>query len=119
MAGLGREEELGELSGGCLKAQFGEFTGIVAAEEIEEVVLVNVKLDAVFLGEAPFAITAAGFPIRDVALRDVDPDLLECSGDVFLRNMIEKHPVDGVAHGLWEARDLAVARLLAAGRSVG
>ena len=64
------DEDLGEASGGGLKADFGELGGIVAAEMIDQVVLVEAVLEDEILFEAPFEVTAGG-PIGYVALRDV------------------------------------------------
>ena len=94
-----------------MKADLRDVAGIVAAEKVDEVVLVPMNLDGVFLSEAPFAIAAVSFPIGDVALSDVDVEFREGVDDVFLLNMIEEHAVDDVAHGFVQASDLAVARL--------
>lgn len=104
------EKELGELSGGGLKADFGEFAGVVAAEKIDEVVLTQVEVKGVFLGEAPFAIATAGFPVGDVATGDMDAYFVERLDDPLGRQVVEEHPVDHVALGFWEASDFAVAR---------
>jgi len=49
-AGEFLEEDLREAGGGSLEADFGELRGIVAAEEIQHVILVQSILEDVFLG---------------------------------------------------------------------
>ena len=45
------EEDLRDASGGGLEAHFGQLRGVVAAEEIHHVILVEAILEDVFLGE--------------------------------------------------------------------
>ena len=59
-AGEFLEENLRELSGGGLEAHFGKLRRIVAAEEIQQVVLVEAVLEDVLLGERPFEVTTRG-----------------------------------------------------------
>jgi len=59
-AGEFLEEDLREAGGGGLEADFGEFRGIVAPEEIQEVILVETVLEDVLLFEAPFEVAAGG-----------------------------------------------------------
>ena len=54
------EKNLREACGGGLEADFGELRGIVAAEEIQKLILVEAILEDMFLGEAPFEVTASG-----------------------------------------------------------
>jgi len=69
-ASFGSEEELGELSGGELKADFGELAGVVFAEVFEEVVLKQASFEGAVLFDAPVAIAATSFPVGDVAFGD-------------------------------------------------
>lgn len=110
LLGFGREKEPGELCGGDLKADFGEFGGVVAAEKIKEAVLVKAELKGVFLCEAPFAVAAVGFPVGDVALGDANAEFVEGGDDSFLRDILKEHAINDVADGLWEAGNLAVTR---------
>jgi hypothetical protein len=57
-AGSFVKEDLGEAGGGGLKADLGQLGSMVAAEMIEEVILVEAVLDDEVLFEAPFEITA-------------------------------------------------------------
>ena len=73
-----------------MQADFGEFGGVVTAEEIDEVVLVEAEVSGVFLGEAPFAVAAPILPIGDVLLVDDDAQFVErllrfCPGRCFER----------------------------------
>jgi hypothetical protein len=54
------KEDLREAGSGGLEADFGEFRGIVAAEEIEQVILVETVLEDVLLFEPPFEVAAGG-----------------------------------------------------------
>ena len=94
-----------------MQADFGQFAGVVAAERVHEVILMEMQLDGEVLGETPFAIAAVGLPIGDVALSDFDADLLEGLDDMFLGNVVKEHAIDDVANGFGEARDFAVAGL--------
>jgi hypothetical protein len=63
------EQDLGKPSGGGLETDFGQFRGVAAAEEIEEMILLDTVLKGLFLGQGPFEV-AAGGPIGNVALGD-------------------------------------------------
>jgi hypothetical protein len=106
---LRAEEEFGKTHGGKLKAEFGEFGGVVAAEKREHVVLVEAKGDGLILGHAPFPIAAAGFPVGDVAPGDFNADLLKRANDSVVRDIIAEHAIYHIAVKLWQPRDLAVA----------
>jgi hypothetical protein len=54
------EQNLRELSGSGLEAYFGQLRRILAAEEIQQVILVEAVLEDVLLGERPFEVTARG-----------------------------------------------------------
>lgn len=102
------EENVREASGGDLKADFGQFGGIVAAKEIQELILVEAVLEDMFLGVLPFEVTA-GSPIGDVAVIDGVASLVEGGDDVFVGDRIPEHAVDHVALEFGEAGDAAVA----------
>jgi hypothetical protein len=108
------KEDLGEAGGGGLKADFGQFGGIVAAEMIEEVILVEAVLEDEVLFEAPFEVTAGG-PVGDVALRNVKTAFIKGEDDVFVVDAVAEHAVDHVALKFWEAGDEAGAAGLALG----
>ena len=57
---------MGEACGGGLEADFGQFGGVIAAEVVNQVVLVEAVLEDEVLFEAPFE-EAAGGPVGDVA----------------------------------------------------
>lgn len=90
------EEDLGEASGGGLETDFGELGGIVSAEVIDEVILVEAVVDDEILLEAPFEV-AAGGPIGDIAFGEGKAGLMNCGDDVFVWNAIPEHAVDHVA----------------------
>ena len=46
---------------------------IVPAEEIGEIILKIAVFESLSLGGAPFLVTTAGFPVGNVALRDLEP----------------------------------------------
>lgn len=117
--GSRREEELRKVGGGSLEANFGKFAAIMAADEVDEVILMVVKLDGMFLSEAPFAVAAVGFPIGNVALRNVDADFFKCLGDFFLWDVVKEHAVNDVSDGFWKAGDLAVAGHAGPRRMIG
>ncbi len=107
------DEELGQLGGGGLETDFGKLLGIVLAEMVEELVLVEAMADDVFLGERPFKVTAGG-PIGDVALGDGVAGLIESGDDVLVSDAVPKHVVNLVALKPGEAGDAAVAAELTA-----
>lgn len=107
--GLGREEELGQFGGRSLEADFGNVGGVVAAEEFDEVVLMQLDLEGVFLGEAPFAVAAAGFPVGNVAGGNAYAESVEGSYDLVVGDVVEEHAIDEIAMGLRESGDLAIA----------
>ena len=100
------EEDLREASGGGLKADFGDLGSIIAAEMIDEVVLVEPVLEDEFLNGAPLAITAGG-PIGDIALSDSEAGLADGGGDVPVMDAVGDHVIDHVANRLGQASDAA------------
>jgi len=109
LASFGFEEELGELGGSELKADFGELAGVIFAEVFEEVVLEEASFEGAVLFDAPVAIAAAGFPVGDVAFGDSDAVFFESADNLGVRDVIAEHAVDHVEFGVREAGDFAVA----------
>jgi len=109
LAGFGLEQEFGEVSGSGLESDFGELAGVFVAEEVGEVVLAKTVFDGVVLFEAPLAVTAAGFPIGDVALGGTIADFVEGADDVGVGDAVAKHKVDHIPFELGEPGDCAVA----------
>jgi len=71
---------------GCrLEANSGKFGGVIAAEEIEHVILFEALGGELLLGEGPFEVTAPG-PVRDVALVGGEVLVSEGGDDVFVRD---------------------------------
>jgi len=103
------KEELGELGSGELKADFRELGGVGGAEMFDEIVLVETSFKRAILFNAPFAIAAAGFPVRDVAFGDYDGVFIESADDSGVGNVIAEHAIDHVADGMGKASDFAVA----------
>jgi hypothetical protein len=117
VVGLGEllEKDLREASCSGLKTYFREVWRVVAAKEIEEVILLEPVFDGLFLGERPFEITA-GKPIGNIALGDAgEPDLVQSGDDVFVGNGIPEHAIDHVALRARETGDAAVASGFALG----
>ena len=54
------EENLGEASGGGLEADFGQLGGVLTAEMIDQMVLVEAVLEDEVLFQAPFEMAASG-----------------------------------------------------------
>ncbi len=75
------EEDLGDAGGGGLETDFGQLGRIVAAEEIQEVILIQAIVEHGFLFETPFKI-AAGGPIGDITLYNGEPGVVEGGNDV-------------------------------------
>jgi len=119
LGGLRCEEELGELLGGGLEADFGDFAGFATAEDVSEVILAQLGSDGAVLCEAPFAITTAGSPVGNVAFGDFDIEFVEGSDNAMVRDVVEEHAVDHVALGSWEPGDFAVAGALDGRRTCG
>jgi len=109
LLGIRGKEESGELGGGGLEANFGEFGCVVAAHEIEEVVLMEAEAGGVFLGKAPFAVAAVGFPVGDVLLIGTNAEFVEGTNNPVLGDVEREHAVDDVAEGFGEAGDFAGA----------
>src|SRR4051812_12068231 len=103
------KEELGKLRGGELKADFGELAGIGGAEVFDKVVLEEAGFKSLVLLGAPLAITAACFPVGNVALGDGDAVLVERADDFGMGDVVAKHAIDQVANGTRKAGDFAVA----------
>ena len=61
------------------------------------------------LGEAPFAVAAAGFPVGDVLLGDANAEFVEGVYNPVLGDVERDHAIDDVADGFGEASNLAVA----------
>ena len=108
-AGIWFEEELGELGGSKLKADFGELAGVVFAELFEEIVLEETGFECSLLSDAPVAIATPCFPVGDVAFGDFEMEFVESIDDLGVRNVIAEHAVDHVACAVGEAGDFAVA----------
>ncbi len=103
------EEDLGETRGGGLKADFGQFGGVIAAEVSDEVILIEAVLKDEVLLELPFEVAAAGDPIGDIAFGDGIAALAKGQGDIFVGNGVAQHVADHVALDLGEVSDTAAA----------
>lgn len=108
-AGFGFDEELGELGGSELEADFGELAGVVGAELLEEIVLEEASFERAVLCDAPFAIAAASFPVGDVAFSDTKAEFAESVDDLGVGDVVAEHAVDHVADGVGETGDFSVA----------
>ena len=108
-ADLRLEEELRELCRSELKADFGELGGVGGAEMFDEVVLEEASFKSAVLLGAPVAITAAGFPVGDIALGGCDAVFVERADNFGMGNIVAEHAVDHVADGMGKASDFAVA----------
>jgi hypothetical protein len=102
------EECFGKSSRSGLEADFGEIGSVVAAEMIEQVVLVEAVLEDVVLFELPLEVTAGG-PVGDVAFGEVEIGFVESSDDIFVRDAVADHAVDHVALEFGKAGDVAGA----------
>lgn len=103
------QEELRELGGGELKADFGELGGVGGAEVFDKVVLEKAGFKSMVLLGAPVAITATGFPVGDVALCHGDAVFVERADDFGVGDVVAEHAIDQVANGMRKAGDFAVA----------
>ena len=96
------EENLRKPGGGGLEADFGQFGSILAAEMIDQVILVQAVLDDQVLFGAPFEV-AAGGPIGDIAFGDAcETGIVEGGDDVLVRDPVLDHAVDHVALDFWK-----------------
>ena len=102
------KENLGEAGSGSLETDFGKLGSIVAAKEIDEMILVEAVLEDVFLLHAPFEITT-GRPVGDVAFGDSEIGFTESGDNVPVRSAIHDHAIDHVALMFRQAGDTAVA----------
>ena len=102
------KEDLGEAGGGGLETDFGKFGGIIAAEEIQEMILVEAILEDGFLFEPPFEVTASG-PIGDVTFDESVATFAEGFDNVFVRHAVPEHAIDHVALEFGKGSDAAVA----------
>lgn len=107
--GVRCEEELGEVGGGELEADFGQLAGIGFPKELSEVILKQVGFEGALLFETPVTIASESFPIGDVALGDGEAVFGESPGDFGVRDVVAEHAIDHVAFEVREAGDLAVA----------
>jgi hypothetical protein len=113
---VGPEEDSGEAGSGGLETDLGEFGGVMAPEELGEVVLEGAELEGVRLGGGPFLVAAAGFPVRDVTFGDPKAAFLEGEDDSGMGQIVREHAVNHVAFEFGEVGDPAVAGF--AGRPV-
>ena len=67
LLGFGFEEELREAGGGDLETDLGELAGVGFAQVLDQIVLEEAVFEGAVLLGAPFFVTAAGFPVGDVA----------------------------------------------------
>ena len=115
------EEDLGKAGGGGLETDFRQLRRIVAAKEIEEVILIQAIFENGFLFEAPFEI-AAGGPIGNVTLDKGKAGIVEGGDNVFVWNAVPEHVIDHVALDFGQGSDAAVtavSALSARGRAQG
>jgi hypothetical protein len=101
---------LGEFGSDELKADFSELAGVVFAEVFEEIILEEAGFECAILCDAPVAVTASSFPVRNVAFSDSEVEFFECGDDLGVRNIVAEHAVDHVADGEGKTGDFAVAR---------
>ena len=95
------EQNSGEVGSGGLKADFREFAGVMATEELGEVVLEDAEFQGAVLGGAPFLIAAAGFPVGDVTLSDAETRILRGPATIVLwGRLLAEHAIDQFAFGL-------------------
>ncbi len=87
--------------------------GIIAADEIQHVILLKAIFEDMFLGEGPFEVTAGG-PIGNVPLSDCEVGFIEGADNIFVGNAIPEHAVDHVALEFGEAGNPAIAADFAA-----
>lgn len=103
------EQDLGEVSGGGLEADFRELGGVVPAKKREEVILLQGIFQGLFLGEGPFEITA-GEPIGNIALGDaLETGVVEGGDDIFVGDRVPKHAIDHIALRPGKTGNAAVA----------
>ena len=106
------QEKLGDAGGGGLKADFGQFGGIFAAEVVEEVILFEVVLENEFLLGLPFEVAAVG-PVRNVLFGQGEAAFAQGVDDVLIGEPIGEHTVDHVALGFRQASHMALAAAFA------
>ena len=106
---FGLEEELREVRGGELQADFREVGSAILPEVLGQIILEKVVLEGAILFRAPIPETAAGFPIGDIAFGNVNAVLVERATDCGVGDGVAEHAVDHVALKVREAGDFAIA----------
>jgi hypothetical protein len=112
------EEDLRETGGGGLKTHLGQLGCVVAAQEVQQMILVETMIENGFLFKAPFEVTAGG-PIGDVALDEREAALVKGGDDISVRDAVPEHAIDHVALGFWEGSDAAMPADFALFGSIG
>jgi hypothetical protein len=108
------EKDLRKAGGSGLETDFGKLLGIVGAEEVQEIILVEAVLKDRFLLEAPFEVAASG-PGRNVSFGDGKILVAKGGDNVFVRHGVPEHAVDHISLKPGEASDTAVAADFARG----
>lgn len=99
-------EDLGKAGSGGLETDLGQFGGVIAAEIIDEVILVEAILGDDFLLKFPFEV-AAGGPVGNIAFFKQVTGLFESGRDVLVRDTVGEHAVDQVAMELGQLGNAA------------
>ena len=95
-----------------MKADFGKLAGVGFAEVRQDVVLGQAIGEGAVLFGGPFFISAARFPIGNVAFGYRVSVFFESTDDFLVGNVVAQHAIDQVAFEEGEAGDFAVADLL-------
>jgi hypothetical protein len=90
------QKDLGEAGGGGLETDFRQFGGIVAAEKIEEVILIQAVVEHSLLFETPFDVTTCS-PIGYVAFDEGEAGIVEGGDNIFVGKAVPEHVIDHVA----------------------
>ena len=116
--GVGRQEELAEMSGSDLKAGGGQVNVVVVGQDVEDGFFANAVGSEAFLVQEPILV-AALVPVGDVASGDGVAELSQGGDDFLVSDTVFEHVVDEVALGFGERGDFAVTATIRVRSGIG
>ena len=105
--GFGLKQVPGHLTGGKLKPDLRDLAGLLVAEVLEQMVLMEADFSGAIFLEAPLGVTTAGLPVGDVALSDRDAEFTKGVDNSAGGAVIAQHATNHVAVLFGQACDFA------------